>query len=265
MDPAALHDQVSALADCYRQLGIQVRWLDVRSPDGAAGDGPWHNLVFARDLFLMTHQGAVVARMGGAVRAGEERHAARTLASLDVPVLRTVSDDGTFEGADALWARPDTLLVGLGRRTNAVGARQLAECLAPSGVRVIPVRLPRNVQHLLGILQFVDRDLVVLRGTLVDGPLRRVLADLGYSMVELDEDAEVARGQAMNFVTVAARAVVLAEDAHRSRQRLERAGLTVAALARVDVLRKAAGGLACATGILSRSPLDSNQEQTDGR
>jgi len=251
-DPAALRDELAALADCYEQLAVRVHWLDVRSPDGAGQDGPWHNLMFARDLFFMTPQGGVVARMGGAARAGEERHAARTLASLDVPVLRTVSGHGTFEGADALWARPDTVLVGLGRRTNREGARQLAECLAPSGVRVVPVRLPGRVQHLLGILQLVDRDLAVLRGELADAALRTTLTELGYTLVELDEDQEVARGQAMNFVTVAPRAVVMADDAPRTRRRLELAGLTVAGQAPVGALRRAAGGLACATGILSR-------------
>ncbi|GAA2405189.1 hypothetical protein GCM10010191_11240 [Actinomadura vinacea] len=251
LDFGAVHRELLDAAAGFQELGIAVHFLETgrrTRPD----DGPWHNLMFVRDLFFMTPQGAIVSRMGSSVRAGEERYAARTLAELEVPVLRTIAGNGTFEGADALWIAADTLLVGTGNRTNAEGLRQVAESLTPSGVTVAGTVLPKRIQHLLGILQPVDRDLAVVRRELVGPRLRGILRDLGVSLIELDEDAEIGRAQAMNFVTIAPRTVVMAADAPETRRRLEQEGITVAGQVRIDELRKAAGGLACATGILSR-------------
>ena len=35
-----------------------------------------------------------------------------------VPIALTVGGRGTFEGADCLWANPNTVFCGIGKRTN---------------------------------------------------------------------------------------------------------------------------------------------------
>ena len=58
----------------------------------------------------MTH----AIRPASTVRAGEERYVAAALGALGVPILMSVHGNGTFEGADAMWAAPDLCFVADG-------------------------------------------------------------------------------------------------------------------------------------------------------
>ncbi len=245
VDFRALREQFAKLAAAYESLGVAVHLMPPPDP-------PEYNLMFARDLFMMTPEGAVLSRMASTVRAGEERHAARAIARLDIPILRTIGGRGTAEGADLLWAAPDLVLVGTGNRTNADGCRQVTECLRDLGVRTIEVPLPRQVQHLLGMVQIVDRDLVLVRHQIATPSTMELLRELGFTVVTVDESEEITRDQAMNVVVVAPRAVVLPTGVPHTRTHLTKAGIDVAAEVDISELRKAAGGIACATGIVSR-------------
>lgn len=245
--------QLHALAEAFEALGVRVHLIDgAESCACCAADLAEYNIMFARDLYFMTPQGAVVSRMASEVRAGEERHAARRLAELHVPILATVRGSATLEGADVLWLDRDVALIGTGNRTDAGGRDQAAAILAEQGVRVVDIPLPRAVQHLLGLVQIVDRDLAVIRGELADPATKTALRDLGLDLVEVPEIPETARCQAMNLVTVAPRTVVLPAGVPRTRALLERGGIEVAAEADISELLKAAGGIACATGIVRR-------------
>ena len=48
---------------------------------------------------------------------------------LGMPIVRSVSGKGTFEGADAMWIRPDCAIIGRGLRTNDEGRQQVTEIL----------------------------------------------------------------------------------------------------------------------------------------
>lgn len=248
-----LAQELEALAACYRRLGVEVHSLTARPPLPGRPAAPLYNLVFVRDLFAMAPEGAVVARVASEVRAGEERHAAAALAAIGVPILRTVSGSGTFEGADALWLRGDLLVVGVGQRTNLEGFEQLRDCVQAQGRSCVSVPVPAGVQHLMGVVQAVDRDLAVVRRELLPLALLELLADLGFHLLELEEDEEVRAFQAMNFVTVAPRCVVMAADCPHTAATLRKAGVEVAAEVAVAELRKGAGGIGCATGIVRRA------------
>jgi N-dimethylarginine dimethylaminohydrolase len=210
------------------------------------------NLMYVRDLFFNTREGAVVSRMASAVRAGEEKHASLALSQLGVPITRTISGAGLLEGADALWLDPRTVLCGVGNRTNAEGFRQLREALEAQGVKTIAVELPRGVQHLLGILQIVDRDLALLRGEIAPRRLAALLKMRGFSLVPVPETDETTLRQGMNVVTVAPRKILTPAGCPGLRRLYEDAGIAVAAEVDVRQILRGAGGLACATGILSR-------------
>jgi N-dimethylarginine dimethylaminohydrolase len=255
VDFAALAEEIEALAACYHRLGIEVDRVAARPPLPGRSRAPLYNLVFVRDLFVMTPEGAVVARMASEARAGEERHVAAALASIDVPIVRSVVGSGTFEGADALWLRDDLLVVGVGQRTNAAGFEQVRECVRAQGRRCVSVPVPAGVQHLMGAVQAVDRDLALVRGVLLPGELRELLTGLGFTLVELPEGEEVRRRQAMNVVTVGPRRVLMAAGCPESAAALREAGVTVVEELRIAELAKAAGGLGCATGVVRRAAL----------
>jgi N-dimethylarginine dimethylaminohydrolase len=250
IDAAALDREVSALAAAYRRLGVEVHWL----PRAFAG-GPWpekYNLLFAADLFFATREGAIVARMASEVRAGEEKHAARALAELAVPISRTISGAGTFEGDDALWLDPKTVLCGVGNRTNAEGFAQLRAALKGQGVEAIPARLPRGVQHLMGLVRLVDARLALARVERAPASLLRLLARRGFRVVPVPEIGETTEGQGMNVVTVAPRRVLMPKDCPLLKRAYAAAGVSVAAEVGIAQLRRGAGGLGCASGVLAR-------------
>src|SRR5204863_8067850 len=134
--------QCQALAAVYREHGVSVDVLRSPWPSDA-------NQVFARDQFWMTPEGAVVGRMAAEQRAGEERFATWALGTLGIPIIATLHGRATFEGADALWLRPDVVLLGIGQRTNAAGFDAVAAIARSLGATVISIALPSIVQHLL--------------------------------------------------------------------------------------------------------------------
>ncbi|HXS99181.1 MAG TPA: arginine deiminase family protein [Elusimicrobiota bacterium] len=250
IEPAALGREVAALAAAYRRLGVEVHWI----PRAFAG-GPWppkFNLVFAADLFFATREGAMVSRMASEVRAGEEKHAARALAELAIPINRTISGKGLFEGADALWLDPKTVLCGVGNRTNAEGFAQLRSALKGQGVETIPARLPRGVQHLMGLVRLVDARLALVRAELAPKALLRLLGRRRIAAVPVPEIGETTEGQGMNVVVVAPRRIVMPKDCPVLKRAYAAAGIAVAAEVAIPQLRRGAGGIGCATGVLAR-------------
>lgn len=250
IETEALKREFGRIAAAFRRLGVKVYAVG-----RAFNGGRWprkHNLMYVRDLFFATPEGAVVSRMAGVVRAGEEKYAARTLANLGVPILRTISGRGLFEGADALWLNPRTVLCAVGNRTNAEGFKQLREVLSAQGVETFAVELPRGVQHLLGILQIVDLDLAFLRCEVTSQKLSGLLKRRGFQIVPVRETAEVTQRQGMNIVTAAPRTILMPQGCPELKRQYLKAGVSVAAELDIRQLLRGAGGLACAVGILSR-------------
>jgi arginine deiminase len=199
----------------------------------------------------MTPEGAIVARPASTVRAGEERWVARRLADLGVPILRTVGGTGTFEGADAAWLEPTKVLLGLGLRTNAEGARQVAATLAEIGVQSTTTELPHGTMHLMGQLRLVDRDLAMVRRGRLSMPTMRLLGDLGFELLFFPDEEEASHGFAHNFVVLGPRRILMPASRPRTQEVYEKAGITCLTVP-VDELQKAAGGIGCLTGIVAR-------------
>jgi N-dimethylarginine dimethylaminohydrolase len=239
----ARHQHV-AIAQAYRAAGISVHFVDpaqIASP----------NLIFCADLFFMTPQGAILARPASTVRAGEERWVARRLADRGVPILRTLSGAATFEGADALWLDPQTVLLGCGFRTNAEGARQVCAALSEIGVETIPVDLPVGAMHLMGILRFLDRDLALAWPARLAWRAVEALRARGFAVRFLPDETEATLGGALNFVTLGPRQVLMAAGNPITRAFLAQEGVACHEVV-VGELLKAAGGIACLTGIVER-------------
>jgi N-dimethylarginine dimethylaminohydrolase len=251
-DLDGMRAEALGLAETYRRSGAEVRWI--RGPGTAswvaAPDSAPPNIIFACDLYFMTPEGAVLARMAAEQRAGEERIVAVALAEAGVPILATPRGNATFEGADAMWIRPDLVAVGVGRRTNEEGFRTVARVLADQGVDCVSVEIPPTVQHLLGSVNLVDQDLAVAWGA--SPSMRALLSRVGITVLDFESNAEVVGGRALNFVTLAPREIVMPAGSPLTRRRLEAAGITVHEQAVAQYLR-AAGGIGCLTGILARA------------
>ena len=242
-DPARLQAQALAVGAFYDAQAVEVHW--VRAPAAPP------NIIFQRDLLFMTSEGAVLARPGATPRAGEVRWTAATLAAAGVPIIGVPRGNALLEGADALWLRPDVVLVGIGRRTNLEGAAFVASIVGDLGASVVRVTLPPAVQHLLGVVNFLDHDLAAVRADKVTDEILGLLRQASIETIFCGPGRDVSDALGMNFVTLAPRRVVMPAGAPSVRDALRAAGVAVHELD-IGEYVKAAGGLGCLTGILHR-------------
>ena len=91
------------LAKVYKDHGIKVYYVEQQREDRP-------NAVFMRDLIFMTPEGAIVTRPSMAERRGEERYVAEALSKIGVPIIKTISGDGVFEGANGMWVDRNTVI-----------------------------------------------------------------------------------------------------------------------------------------------------------
>lgn len=249
-DPGAMRDEISALAELFTEEGVEV-WMAEPELPGLGAAPP--NFLFLRDLVLSTPEGAVLGRPAAPVRAGEAVFMQAALAARGVPILALPRGGGTFEGADALWLDPQTLLVGVGRRTNAEGCAQLADLLWPRGVEVLSFPLPLGVQHLLGVCLLVDVDLAILDAERCPPSLRALLKHRGLRLIDLPPGPELRVGRANNGVVLRPGELVIPAGNPETEAALRAAGLRV----RTRPMRAclaAAGAMGCMTATLLRAP-----------
>ena len=246
-DTDAARRQHDLLAAAYDEEGVEVHRVDppVEPPP---------NQMFCADTFFMTPEGAILARPASTIRAGEERWIARRLAELGVPIVRSISGTGTFEGADAQWLDPGTVLLSRGLRTNAEGVRQVREVLEGIGVRVIVVDLPYGAMHLMGQIRFLDRDLAIVRQGRLALSAVEAMREMGYTVLTFPDDAEIDNHYGHNFVTLGPRRVLMPAGNRKTRRLLEEHGVEGRSV-EIAELAKAAGGIGCLTGILRRDPV----------
>jgi arginine deiminase len=244
LDLARAQAEHDAIAQAYREAGVAVHYV---APAGT----PPPNLMFVADLLFMTPEGAILARPASTVRAGEERHIARRLADLGIPILRTLRGTANFEGADAAWIDPKTVLIARGLRTNDEGVTQVSAALGALGVKVIAVDLPAGAMHLMGLLRFVDRDLAVAWPRRTPQDAVAALEARGFEVIYLPDETEAATDHALNFVTLGPRKILMVADNPTTQRFYEDHGIACHTTPAAE-LTKAAGAIGCLTGVLWR-------------
>lgn len=235
------HDTI---AEVYRNAGVAVSYVEPSIK-------PSPNLMFVADLLFTTPEGIILARPASSVRAGEERYVAECLARLGIPILRSIRGRGTFEGADAAWLNPDTVMIGVGFRTNREGAEQVSSQLKEMGVETIETELPPGSMHLMGNLRFADQDLAICRQGRISDATLQILHDAGFTTHFAPDESEIAVGLAMNFVTLSPKKILAADGNPKTQTFYEDLGLTCHFVG-IHEVTKAAGGIGCLTGILER-------------
>ncbi|MBI3732465.1 MAG: amidinotransferase [Chloroflexi bacterium] len=245
MDPVKARAQFDNLADIYRRHGARVVLVEEMREDRP-------NALFMRDSVFMTPEGAIVARHAMPFRRGEERYAALTLAKHGVPIVRTVTGTGTFEGACAMWVDRRTVILGTGVRCNAEGARQVSEALRGMGVEeIIPFQIPYGHAHVDGLMNMLDYNLCMIFPWQVPHDVVMALRKRGYEILEAPSLDEIKNGSALNWVALGPRKVVFPAGNPRTRDLLESKDVDVI---EVDVseIRKGWGAIHCMSVFLKR-------------
>ena len=241
-------EEHDAFVNILLGAGVEVVYHDAPLPDHA-------DAIFVHDPALLTEHGAIILRMGKALRLGEEAALALSLRRLGVPILYELSGAATAEGGDLLWLDERTLAVGLGFRTNAAGFDQLSEALAGLGVALVPVQLPYfegpdACLHLMSLISLVDRDLAVVYRPLLPVPFYQLLEARGVALIDVSDEEFATMGT--NVLALAPRRCLLLEQNRETRRALLAAGCEVMTYRGDELSLKAEGGPTCLTRALVR-------------
>lgn len=147
----------------YRAALHANGWETIEAPP--ADDCP--DGVFIEDTMVAYGDLAVITRPGAPERRGEVPGAELAARTLGYRVAR-IAEPATLDGGDVL-KHGTTAWVGLGGRTDAAGAAQLQQFLAPWGVRVVTVPLSR-VLHLKSAITALPDGTILGHPDTVDDP-----------------------------------------------------------------------------------------------
>jgi len=209
--------------------------------------------VYVYDPALIAAGGAILLRPGKAERRGEVEAIRADFGAAGVPISAELTAPALAEGGDTLWLDPRTLVVGLGYRTNATGAAQIAVALPD--VDVLTVDLPHHhgpgeVLHLLSVISPLDQDLAVVYLPLMPVRLVQLLEERGVEMIEVPDEEFESMG--CNVLALEPRVALALEGNPETRRRLEAAGVEVRVYAGEELSRKGDGGPTCLTRPLER-------------
>lgn len=161
--------QHAALRDFLAKRGVEVS--DV-------GELPGHpNSVFTRDMAVGAPDGYIRASMGIPTRVGEDRWMGDALDRLGEPRAGEIQPPGTLEGGDVVLAG-SAAFIGLTRRTNAEGIRQMTALFDKMEVEVRVVELPEAYLHLDQAVGILSPDKLIVCRNVFDAGLFR-----GYQTV----------------------------------------------------------------------------------
>lgn len=240
---AAQHRQFAGMV---AQSGAEVIWLD-DGEDGLADS------VFTHDPSLMTDFGAVILRMGKALREPEPALHAAAYEKAGIPILGRIEAPGQVEGGDCVWVDAKTLVVGRGVRTNQDGIRQLADMLGPKGISVHGFDLPlwhgeEACLHLMSVISPLAEDLALVYAPLLPASFYQMLRSRGIGLVEGDADEFFAsNGLSLNVLPTAPREVIAVAGFPKTKASMEAAGCTVRTFEADALCIACEGGPTCLT------------------
>jgi dimethylargininase len=210
---------VDALKDC----GLQVIALD------ANNDYP--DSVFIEDPALLTTELAVITNPGAPSRKGEIIALIETLKNFYKKIER-IESPGTLESGDVMMAG-NHFYIGLSKRTNEEGARQLIEILNRYGLTGSVIKLEK-VLHLKTGAAYLENNNMVLCGELLTNPEFKK-----YNILQIEKD----ESYAANCIWING-TVLVPMGYPKSKLAIESAGYKTI---EVDVseFRKIDGGLSC--------------------
>jgi dimethylargininase len=218
--------QHARYCEALMECGLRVQTLPAESrfPDGT----------FVEDTAVITPRGAILARPGAEGRREEVSDIAAALAD-DFPQLARIVPPGTLDGGDVCPVE-DRYFIGLSRRTNADGARQLADWLAAGGYSstLVEVTPGMGLLHLkTGLTWLGDGRLLVCEALAAVPEFRR------YEQVRVPSGEEYAA----NCLPLGGR-VLIPAGFPATERRLQVLGYATLSLD-MSEFRKMDGGLTC--------------------
>lgn len=224
IDLATAQEQHHAYEKLLERLGARVLSLPAEPalPDS----------MFVEDPAIVLDELAVILPLGTDSRRPEAASLAKALSGFRE--LEYITLPGTLEGGDVLRIARK-LFVGLTRRSNAEGIRQLAAILAPHHYEVIAVPVT-GCLHLKSAVTHVGGNALLANRTMFD-----TKPFAGYDWIDVDP-SEPHAANALAFGDT----IIFPASFPRTRSLLEARGFHVTPLD-ISELQKAESGLTCSS------------------
>ena len=178
-DLEAVLRQHQAYCEALESCGLELIRLppDDKHPDST----------FVEDTALLTTRGAILTRPGAISRLGEVENIAPVIRDY-FSNIHSIEQPGTVDAGDVCEAG-DHFFIGISRRTNAHGAKQLAGILHSFGytTSLIDIRGLSNILHLKSGLAYLSgKRLVIIEA------LRQMPEFSTYDLIRLNSNEEYA-------------------------------------------------------------------------
>ena len=245
-DADRIAEEHAGLCTALEQAGAEIV-VGAPSADGNV------DAIYVFDPALVSDAGAILLRPGKESRRDEVAAIRADFGAQGIPIAADLTAPALAEGGDTLWLDEHTLVVGLGYRTNATGAAQIAVALPT--VDVLTVDLPHHrgsgeVLHLLSLISPLDDDLALVYPPLMPVRLVQLLEERGVHMIEVPDEEFDSMG--CNVLALAPRVGLALDGNPETRRRMEVAGVDVRVYAGEELSRKGDGGPTCLTRPLAR-------------
>jgi dimethylargininase len=188
--------------------------------------------VFVEDPALVFSEGAILLRSGAASRQGETNEISPILQDVFDTVLE-LPQPGHADGGDIL-VTPKSVLIGLSKRTDSVGATGLIECLKIFGYNGKIVNTPDGVLHFKTECSLLDEETILVTRRMAQSGLFE-----GFRKIQIPDGEE----PAANVVRINDSVLVSARY-QRTIEILEKNGYLTAPVKTVEI-EKIDAGLSC--------------------
>ena len=197
-------------------------------------DDNYPDSTFVEDTAVLTPRGAVLTRPGAASRLGEVETIAPVLSQYFSSIY-SIEEPGTVDAGDVCEAG-EHFFIGISRRTNEHGAKQLARLLESFGytTSLIDIRGLSNILHLKSGLAYLSGKRLVIIEELA---MRQEFS--GYDLICLNSTEEYAA----NCLSVNGK-ILIASGFPTLKRELERLDYSIVSLA-MSEFQKMDGGLSC--------------------
>jgi N-dimethylarginine dimethylaminohydrolase len=146
------------------------------------------NLVYSRDVGLVTTTGANILRMKCAARFVEPTLMESAFCKLGIPVVHRINPPGLVEGGDFVWFNKVTPMMGYGTRSNEHGAFQLRDIWMENCINEFVLQpLPSWRVHLDGALMMMSPNLALFYPTALNRFPAYIYNDEGVKLMWIED------------------------------------------------------------------------------
>ncbi|MBS7643950.1 hypothetical protein KEJ26_05195 [Candidatus Bathyarchaeota archaeon] len=238
-------EQHSTFVSVLREEGVKV----FNMPPLPGVERP--NLVFCRDLAVVTKKGAIICNFALPSRRGEEKVVRQFFKMLGIPVILDVNKqrpDLPFEGGDLVFINEEVVAIGESERTVLA----IREFFSQLGIfkRILAFPLSKGFIHLDTVFTIIDEHVGLSYIPVLPDRLIRELQVLGIKIISVPSWKELGN-LAANVLTLRPGKVISAAENSETNSNLKRHGIDVIEVELSEFL-KGLGGPRCLTLPLAR-------------